>query len=713
MYVKCLCKPVILTILVLLSFLSFGQDRCGSMEVLERKFFEMPSLRTLFNDRELLFQKAVIERANRSRIMVAGGVVTIPVVFHVVGKDQSIATDAQLLAQLDTINKDYAGRNAGAAKVPTHFQPLFGESGIQFCLAQRTPDNLPTTGIERYSTTRNSFSDTNENIKHSAQGGADAWDPDSYLNVWVCDLGSDMLGYATFPNSGPANEQGVVIHYRSLPGSANSDFNGGKTLTHEIGHYFNLYHIWGDDRGSCSGTDRVDDTPNQADANRILRSGIVTDICTTVAPGIMYQNYMDYSPDANLIMFTKMQVARMEAAFSMYRSVLGASLGGIPVNNKKYDASIKSIAQPDQRICSGSFVPQVVLRNMGSETLRSVNIHIEITNGAAIDFTWNGTLGIYAEAVVTLPEMQTLVGDHELVISSMLPNGNADEDSSNDSMTMNFSYYEPVASPVVEGFEEVFPPKAWDIVNKDGGNTWERNTSVSKTGMVSARIRNYNNELIGERDYLRSPTVVISGADSAFVSFQVAAATYNGTSSANVAWDTLEVMVSTDCGNTYTSVYKKWGSSLVTRAAATRSVFTPGPGEWRKERINISRFIPEGEIIVAFVNTNGNENDVYLDDINISTVTVNPNLKETGFLVTPNPTAGAVSVQFYPHPTGLTGIYIYNASGQKIMEKSITPGAVNSSSYDFDLSTYPTGLYIVKAVFADRVLTKKIVKLNE
>jgi hypothetical protein len=683
------------------------------MEVLERNFRKMPSLRTLFNARELQFQKAVIERAQRSRKTSADGFVTIPVVFHVVEKGQTIATDAQLLAQLDTINKDYAGLNAGASGVPSHFQPFFGQSGIRFCMAQRTPDNMPTTGIVRYTTTRNSFSDNDENIKYRAQGGADAWDPDSYLNVWVCDLGSTMLGYATFPYGGPANEQGVVLHYRSLPGSSNTDFNGGKTLTHEIGHYFNLNHIWGDDRGTCAGTDEVDDTPNQGDANRILRTGIVLDNCATTAPGFMYQNYMDYSPDANLIMFTKLQVVRMEASFAMHRSVMSASLGGIPVDRKQSDASIVSISQPEQRICTSRFAPQVVLRNMGSETLRSVHIQIQLSGGETMDYTWTGSLQTYAEAIVTLPVMETQEGDHELFISSSLPNGVVDEDPSDDLASMNFIYYEPVAETVQEGFEQTFPPKAWDIVNTDGRNTWERTTSVSKSGVASARVRNFGNELIGQRDYLRSPALAISGVDSVFVSFQVAAATYSTSSSANVVWDTLQVMVSTDCGKTYSSVYKKWGSTLVTRAAATRSVFVPGPGEWRKERVNISQFIPEGEIIVAFVNTNGNENDVYLDDININTVTVNPNLKETGFLVTPNPTDGAISVQFYPHPTGLSGIYIYNVNGQKIMERNITAGAVSSSTYDFDLKNYATGLYVVKAVFADRVLTKKIVRMNE
>lgn len=689
-----------------------AQEKCGTMVQLENKFKAKPALRVAFDARETQFQKVVTERSTRNRTMQIGGLVTIPVVFHVVSNSQSLVTDAQLIAQLDTINKDYAGTNGGASKIPSYFKELFGQSGIQFCLAQRTPDNETTTGIVRYSTSRSQFNDDNENIKHTSQGGADAWDPNSYLNVWVCDLGSQILGYSTFPEVGPANEQGVAIHYLSLPGSTSSEFNGGKTLTHEIGHYFNLYHIWGDDNGACSGTDRVDDTPNQGNSNRQFRTGVFTDNCTTTSPGVMYQNYMDYSPDVCLLMFTRQQVARMEAAFTTYRSVLSNSLGCTPINLKKNDASLRTISQPDQRLCANTFAPQVTIRNSGSEILRSATIHASIDNGSEITYNWTGALTTNAQQVVTLPSMQTVEGDHVLSVYTSNPNGVADEEPSNDLRTFNFIYYAPSAPPVTEGFEGTFPPKGWDIVNADGGSTWEKTNSASKTGSSSVMMSNFSNNAVGQLDYLRSPTVNIAGADSAFVSFQVAAATYNSTTLQGVVWDTLQVLISTDCGKTYTSVYKKWGSTLITRSAATRTAFTPTAAEWRREEINISSFVPRGDILVAFVNTNGNENDVYLDDINIRTVTLNPNLKEAGFLVSPNPTDGLVNVQFYPHPAGLKGIYLFNAAGQRVMQRDVTIGQVSTNAFTFDLSNYPAGLYVVQAIFDNKVLTKKIVKVN-
>ncbi|WP_229214220.1 M43 family zinc metalloprotease [Dyadobacter flavalbus] len=679
------------------------------MNLLNKRFQEQPALKVRFSQREARLKQIIHARMAAGKSLKTTGEITIPVVFHVVLTRQSLVTDAQILAQLDTINKDYAGLNASADKIPLYFKPLFGQSGIRFCLAQRTPNDVPSTGIVRYTTLKTSFDYTTNQLKHAESGGADAWDTDRYLNIWITDLSSTTLGYATFPDDGVPDEQGVAIDYSSLPGGSATGYNQGKTLTHELGHYFSLFHIWGDDNGTCTGTDEVEDTPNQSNSTSTCRTGMVTDRCTTSAPGIMYQNYMDYTPDACLYMFTKMQVARMEAAYETYRSLLSLSNGCVPVNLKNKDASIGAITEPEQRLCSNVFAPKVTLVNKGKEILTSVIIHAVIDNGTVQNYNWRGSLQTYQETSVTLPSLTTIEGNHILSVYTSNPNGGTDEDASNDEAEFAFIYYEAFDAPVTESFEGLFPPAGWDIVNPDRGSTWQKTTAAAKTGNASVRIANFNNQEIGQRDFLRSPTVNIAGADSAYVSFQVAAATYTNASAVQNVWDTLQVMISTDCGQTYTSVYKKWGPSLVTRSTAVQTAFVPVANEWRQEQINITGFINSGEVLVAFVNTNGNENNIFLDDINIRTVTVNPNLKEAGFLVTPNPTNGAVSVQFYPHPAGLQSVEIYNVNGQKIAEQVIA-GAVSTNVYDFDLTNSPSGLYIVKAVFEDRVLTKKIVK---
>ncbi|MES1223630.1 MAG: zinc metalloprotease, partial [Bacteroidota bacterium] len=333
-----LIKPVcFIAFLLVFAGIGYGQknaktipEKCGTMQNLELLWQANPQLKVQFEEERNRFNKALrqgtyrltgAQNANRSFI-------TIPVVFHVVLNNQSLVTDAQILAQLDTINKDYAGLNGDSVRVPSYFKSVFGQSSIQFCLAKQTPTGDPTSGIERTVTAQTSFTNTDNGVKHAASGGANAWDPSSYLNVWICQLSNGLLGYGTFPGTGNDNEQGVVIEYRSIPGStALPQYNGGKTLTHEIGHYFNLYHIWGDDNGACTGTDYIDDTPNQANSSSACSSGIVTDNCTPTGNGIMYQNYMDYTYDNCLVMFTVQQVARMESALVAYRSSLLTSIG--------------------------------------------------------------------------------------------------------------------------------------------------------------------------------------------------------------------------------------------------------------------------------------------------------------------------------------------------------------------------------------------------
>lgn len=169
-------------------------------------------------------------------------------------------------------------------------------------------------------------------------------------------------------------------------------------------------------------------------------------------------------------------------------------------------------------------------------------------------------------------------------------------------------------------------------------------------------INNFNYTAHGQQDYLRLPTVNLGGTDSAFFSFNVAAAIFTDTAATNNSWDTLEVLLSTDCGLSYTSLYKKWGATLVTHANADISFFVPSAIDWRKDSVNLTPYINSGNILLAFRNITENKNNIYLDDVNVLTLTINPNLKAARFLVTPNPATSNIQVQFYPNPFGLRGI---------------------------------------------------------
>jgi len=136
------------------------------------------------------------------------------------------------------------------------------------------------------------------------------------MNIWVCPLGGGLCGYAQFPTSGVNATFGVVIHYEYFGVTgATAPYNLGGTTSHEIGHCFNLYHIWGDDNGACTGSDYCTDIPNQANYTYGVHTGVLTDACTSTSPGIMYMNFMDYSDDISYANFTPDQKSRIEALF--------------------------------------------------------------------------------------------------------------------------------------------------------------------------------------------------------------------------------------------------------------------------------------------------------------------------------------------------------------------------------------------------------------
>ena len=304
---------------------------CGTMDYLSKQIKNDPAIVSRMNQIE---QQTNQFLANKSAVAAsATGTIVIPVVFHVVysSSAQNI-TDAQCIAQLNQLNLDYARLNTDSNSTPSVFRSLAANTRIQFCLAQRDANGLATTGIIHKSTTSTSFID-DDKVKSSTTGGDNAWPATSYLNIWTCNLGNSLLGYAQFPG-GAAATDGVVLLYSSVgsmakPGTA-TPYQLGRTATHEVGHWLNLRHIWGD--ANC-GSDLVNDTPTQQTSN----SGCPTFphvTCSNGPNGDMYMNYMDYTNDACMNMFSAGQSTRMNAIFASggARVSLLSSNGCLPVS---------------------------------------------------------------------------------------------------------------------------------------------------------------------------------------------------------------------------------------------------------------------------------------------------------------------------------------------------------------------------------------------
>lgn len=641
--------------------------------------------------------------------------VTIPVVVHIVLPNPGEITDEQVLNQLQSLNLDYISQNTDINSVPAAWQSLIGNAEIQFCLAMRTPDGDPTSGILRTATTRSSFSidGGGREVKHVATGGADAWDGSRYLNIWVCSLTDNYLGVATPPgNIFPADEDGVVVHYRAFgnTGTAQPPFNLGRTLTHEIGHFFGLKHIWGDDGGTCNQDDGVEDTPLQGNQNYGCPTFPFTDACSNTAPGVMFMNYMDYVNDACMFLFTTGQTDRMRNALDAQRVSLLSSDGCQPVNLKLRDAGIAAVQQPQGYLCEAPQTPVVTLKNRGAGTLTQVTIQYSINGGTPVNHTWTGNLASLEQASVTLPGFQAGEGISSLKAYTQSPNGAADEQPGNDTTVVTFNYRKESGFPFRETFEAAaFPPEGFSINNQDRSFTWEKAAVGSRGSSSSALMRNLGYATNNQVDDLLGPVIDATAVDSVFLRFDVAAASATAVSTPHNPWDTLEVLLTTDCGQTFIKTgYKKWGASLITRQTPTSREFVPNATEWRTDSVDLTPFIYHRKFRVVFRNTSNYENNIYIDDINIVKKDVNKTLQDKGVLIWPNAFTRQFYIEFLTWPEDLKSIAVYDATGRLVQQ--IQPVVRSGNRTTIDLVNAANGVYFVTLFYSQQVRTYKIVK---
>lgn len=608
----------------------------------------------------------------------SAAIVTIPVVVHVVYNTAAEnISDAQAASQVQVLNDDFAKLNTDANKVtqPT-FSTVAAGANIRFCLAQRDPNGNPTTGIVHKSTTVTSFS-TNDAVKNNAQGGDSPWDVTKYVNIWICDLGTSLLGYGEFPTATLSNTWGLVINYRyaGKGGSAQAPFNLGRTGTHEFGHCFNLYHIWGDDGGACSGSDQCSDTPNQASEHYgcFTQGSIQTDACSPSSPGTMWMNYMDYTDDACMYMFTQQQVARMEAVVNTAPwNVLQTSNACSPPT--AVDANLSSIINPvnGSSTCNNAVTPKVTVVNSGSVTLTSLKVLYKMDATATQTLNWSGTLASGASTVLTLNAYTGLTASaHTFSVWTSAPNGGTDQNTSNDSKSSTFTVTAGTAGiglPFTEGFESgATPPSGWAIQKSntiDAAVSWSvvsNSTGLTAGSTKAARMDNYssNSDIHGQIDALRTPAISFSAATSPSVSLSFDVSYRPYATSGYV--DTLNVWVSGDCGSTWTKVYAKSQTQLQTAAGTQTTAYTPTVNtQWRRETVSLSSYAGMPSVYLKFESVSGYGNNVWLDNINITyTVAAAP---AASFSIASTPACTGSTVQLTDMSTNTPTTWTWTAT---------------------------------------------------
>lgn len=403
-------------------------------------------------------------RANGAQLQPV--VITIPVVFHVVyANETENISDAQLMEQLQVLNEDFRRTNADQDDA----WPQAADTEIEFCLATRDPNGAPSNGILRVPTSSGSFG-TSDNVKFTSAGGSDAWPTEDYMNFWVCNLGGGLLGYAQFPGGNPATD-GIVCGYQfvGIDGPGSGAYNLGRTATHEVGHWLNLRHIWGD--GGCGADDFVADTPESDGANYGCALGHVS--CSTED---MVQNYMDYSDDGCMNVFSLGQADRMQALLAPggARASIQSSNGCLPaVPDFDLDAAIISINEPSGFSCATEVTPSLTLFNYGGLDLTSVTITYAVDGGTEQTYSWTGALAFGESEDIVLPTLTPGDGAHSFSATVSNPNGGSDENASNDSGSSDFNLDSQGVDVVMTLNLDNYPGEtSWELTNANGDVVW-------------------------------------------------------------------------------------------------------------------------------------------------------------------------------------------------------------------------------------------------
>ena len=638
-------------------FLSAQNRTCSAPEVLENLIKSNPEIQEQINNVERQTQAFV----QRNPSVSERTVINIPVIVHIVyNAAAENISDAQVQSQIDVLNKDFRKLNAEAASIPSTFLNLVADVEINFCLAQVTPTGTPTNGIDRYRTSKTSWS-SNDDMKRPTKDGVAPWDATRYLNIWVCNLGSGSLGYSSFPGA-PLSTDGVVIDYRYF-GTMNtrSPFHLGRTTTHEVGHWLNLFHIWGDTR--C-GDDHVADTPLHHGAN--FGCPTYPAYNTTCGNNIveMTMNFMDYTNDACMAMFSNGQKARMRSLF-----VQGGARYSFVESN----------------LCSGIVTPPVcttptniALLNVSETNAKITWNKVENARSYTIEYKANNVSNWIAVNNVAINTFTISDLNSSTIYNFRLKTLCSTGGESAFSTTFNFATNTKV----------VLPPTCSD--NFEPNNTWTTAQPITTNRTEKAFIG-----VAGDRDWYSfkadagtSFTILLSNLPADYdiklydSKLRLLKSSENmGTANESISYTVSKTDVFIVVVYGYNGAFDAtncYSLDINTTASATNLI--------QKSDVNVM-----GQQ-TAIENRFQNGLDT-----------------EGGLKVFPNPTSDDVAIQMSPESESNATITLTNMSGQTIMTETRWVSKT-ANIIKLDLYSVPSGLYFVTVRHGGQLWTKKLIK---